>query len=429
MWFLRVETLLGILLIGLVMMAAVRLLRKGDPNVPLALLSLLCVVFLGVIDLRLLGFYLAYSAVIFGLTRLLVFAPRAEQAPGAGAERAPTPGVEQAPGAERAPTPGAEHAADTEQTAGAPRARPAVTPGGILFCFGVLICLAPVLILRLWEGAAAITIIGVAFALLRGIDAVYYAHFTGEDVKPLPFLAYMVFIPTFTAGPVFRYRDFEKASAQLKSVTIVDFVEAIKRIIRGLFKTVVVSQLLSQVFSHITAAGAEYNVLTSVLAVACSYLMLYFDFSGYSDIAIAMGRLCGFVVPENFRKPWQAASFTLLWRSWHITVSDWIREHVYVLLHDRKLSKAASAAVPLAVMILMGFWHGFTRGYIIMGVYLGLLLAAENLLGLTSPKKKWTPVRVARCAIVNFLFAINTLVFFTDLRSIWAIVTGLFRFW
>ncbi|MCL2227199.1 MAG: hypothetical protein FWB97_06180 [Oscillospiraceae bacterium] len=375
MWFLQAGTFVGISLICLAMLLTGRL-RFLDAKKRMLLLALMCTAFVAWVSLRLLLFYLAYIMAVFCISR--------------------------------------------------------IRPEGryiknMAFVFSVILCAAPLFFVRLWQPGQAIVIIGLAFAVLRSIDAIFYTHYTDEKLRFVVFFNYMMFIPTFTAGPVFRYRDFDKAAKSIAPVAITDFAEAFKRIVRGLLKSIVVAQILMQIFAHFSQGDTPYTAPVSVLLVVCSYLILFFDLSGYADIAIAFGRLCGFTVPENFKKPWRSASFTQFWRSWHSTVSDWIREHVHVVLHNKQMNKPKAAFAAMVVMVVMALWHGFNFPTLIMGAYLGTLLALENLLGLTSPKKKWTPVRVLRCFAVNFLFGVNTLLFVTDFQNAIDIVSGLFR--
>jgi len=375
MWFLRADTFIGLSLISLVMVLCGRL-RSVSDKACMNVLALLCTLFIGWVSWRLLLFYLIYVALIFGISRI-------------------NPGGKRLKGA--------------------------------VFIAGCLICALPLFFVRLWPARQVIVVIGLAFSVLRGADVMYFVHYTDEKPGFMVLYNYMLFVPALTAGPVFRYRDFKRAAEELKPVNTVDFTRALKRMIRGLFKSIVAAKLIMNVFEHFTKPDAPYTLPVSALLVASSYLILFFDLSGYADIAVAMGRLCGFIVPENFKKPWKAASFTQFWRSWHSTVSDWIREHVYILLHNKRLSKVKSAGIALVVMVVMALWHGFTVPFLTTGLYLGALLAAENLLGLTSPGKKWTPVRALRCLAVNFLFGINTLLFVTDFRTALDIVSGLFR--
>ena len=375
MWFLGIETLIGIAIICFAMIIVNRL-KTVSADGRVDVLALLCLLFIGWQSHSLLAAYLLYILAIYVISHILLWAKHARR---------------------------------------------------LLFGLGVISCMFPLFVVRLWPGRT-ILVIGLAFAVLRAIDAIFYVHYTNEKLHAKTLFNYMLFIPTFTAGPIFRYRDFAAATENLLPISATDFVEAIKRIIRGFFKIFVIGQMLASIFSTFTAEGATYTLPISILIVVCSYFMLFFDLSGYADIAIGVGRLCGFIVPENFKQPWRAASFTQFWRSWHSTVSDWIREHVYILLYNQNMNKLKAALVAFVVILVMMLWHGFAiRFVVVIGVYLGGLLALENLLGLTSPKRKWTAVRVFRCFAVNFLFGINTLLFFVDMRTVINIVLGLFQ--
>jgi len=372
MWFLQFDTFIVIILMCIAMIVA----EKFKPNIRLNLLAVMSVAFVGWVSLRILAFYLVYISAIFFCAFLMGRADKAKK---------------------------------------------------FFFIGGMLGCISPLVFIRLWP-TQMILIIGLAFSLLRGIDALFYAYYTGEKLRARTFFNFMMFIPTFTAGPIFRYRDFDRAIENLLPVTIIDLEAVFKRMIRGFFKSLVVVQVLIQIFGHFTAQGKGFTLPISFLLIICSYFILFFNLSGYADIAIALGRLCGFVVPENFKKPWCAASFTQFWRSWHSTVSDWIREHVFILLHNKKLNRWQSAGASVVVMVIMALWHDFSVHMVLaVAFYLGSLLAIENLLGLSSPKRAWNAVRVIRCFSVNFLFGVNTLLFITDFENVQAILRGLLR--
>ena len=201
----------------------------------------------------------------------------------------------------------------------------------------------------------------------------------------------------------------------------------VKRFIKGMFKKMVVLYFVSTFFTFLV--GAEKHWYISLAVVVFSYLFLFFDLSGYSDIAIAVGSVMGYTVPENFRKPWAAASFTQFWRNWHITLSDWVREHIFVVLNGKRLGRLASAGMGFLVMFVMEMWHGFTLPYIIGGVYNGLCLGLENLFGLTTvDKRKMNKVvYVIRCIIVNALFAFNTLLMTVNTEQFIEIIRGFTR--
>lgn len=300
--------------------------------------------------------------------------------------------------------------------------------------FGLLIalCILPLVYSRFSDELSlpmyGIALIGMAYNMLKAIDLLYYEYFTGEKASFEVYCNYMLFLPVLTAGPVFRYRDFQRTWARPAILTVERFTDGIKRIIRGLFSKVVLSAWGVTLLSKLT----EGTILwwQSILIPAVSLAVLYFDMSGYASIAIGLGQIMGIAVPENFKKPFQCASFTQFWRNWHVTVSDWIREHVYIGFQKAKLSKQQGAAISMVVMILMGLWHDFTLLYLIDGVILGLFLAIEAVLGLGTVAKRKVPVwnwRL-RCFAVTYLFAMNSMIFTLTTGQIAEVFRGFLTF-
>lgn len=282
----------------------------------------------------------------------------------------------------------------------------------VLYC---LLCTVPFFCGRIHEFVpqlpVLISIIGISYQMLKAVDALYFVYYTEMDIPFFAYANYILFFPTFTAGPIFRYRDWLRVYTTPKKLTYNDFIGYVKRFIWGMFKKMLVLWFVSTVFTHIL--DCELTWYMSLALIILSYITVYLDLSGYSDIAIATGSAMGFTVPENFRKPLSAASFTMFWRNWHITLSDWVREHIFVVLNGKRLGRIASAAVGFATMFVMEMWHGFSLPYIIGGIYNGFCLGFENLFKITNVDKRRTkkPVYIMRCLIVNFLFALNTLLF------------------
>lgn len=281
------------------------------------------------------------------------------------------------------------------------------------FVFFSILCTVPFFYGRMTEFfpqlPVLITFVGIAYHMLKAVDVMYFVYYADMKIPFLTYANYMLFFPTFTSGPIFRYRDFQKVYNKPVPLTSDRFIMYVKRFIKGMFKKMVVLYFVSTFFNFLL--GSDKHWYISLLIVVTSYFLLYFDLSGYSDIAIATGSVMGYTVPENFRKPWAAASFTQFWRNWHITLSDWVREHIFVVLNGKKLNRLASAGVGFMVMFVMDMWHGFTLPYVVGGVYNGICLGMENLLGLTTADKRKMnkAVYVIRCIIVNMLFALNTL--------------------
>lgn len=285
----------------------------------------------------------------------------------------------------------------------------------VLFFVYCLLCTVPFFYGRFNEFfpqlPVLISFIGIAYHMLKAIDALYFVYYTDMKIPFFTYVNYILFFPTFTAGPIFRYRDWLKVYKTPRPLTFNGFIGYVKRFIKGMFKKMVVLWFVTTVFARILELDLTWY--WSLALIVLSYLTVYLDLSGYSDIAIATGSAMGYTVPENFRKPLSAASFTVFWRNWHITLSDWVREHIFVVLNGKRLGRIASALVGFTTMFVMEMWHGFTLPYIIGGVYNGLCLGLENLFGLTkADKRKMNKILyVFRCFLVNFAFAVNTLIF------------------
>ena len=296
----------------------------------------------------------------------------------------------------------------------------------LLFC---LLSAVPFLVGRLpglFPIADGMIFIGIAFNMLKAIDALYYVYYGGEPVSFPVLVNYMLFLPVFTAGPVFRYRDFlAEMSAACKTLDYQGILEGMKRFVRGAFKKIFVLKIIVIIFDRLRELGS--NTFVSLCIILLSYLMLYFDLSGYSDMAIGLSMVAGFNAPENFKRPWDAPSLTKFWRSWHASVSDFIREHIYVVVSRYKLSKWHSGVIGLLSMILMAMWHDFNLLFLLAGIYNGLLLMGENFFSLTTVNKRKAnkAYYYLRCVLTNFLFAVNTLVFTLEPGEILPVLSGL----
>lgn len=293
----------------------------------------------------------------------------------------------------------------------------------VLFC---LLDVAPFFYARMsglvsWL-PSLIVLVGFAYNMLKAMDAVFYVYYTDEKIPFLTYANFLLFFPVLTAGPIFRYRDFLKAYRKPQLLTVNTAEQCVKRLILGLFKKLVLAALLTKALQRVLQMYAHFYV-SGALALL-SYAILYVDLSGYSDIAIAVGSFMGIPVPENFKKPWTAASFTQFWRKWHVTLSDFIREHIFVVVNGKRLNCWISAGIGLLTMLVMSLWHEFSLMALCTGLYMGGLLALENVLGLTTVDKRRTPkaLYVFRCLIVLGLFSINAM-FFTMSGSqiLWAI--------
>ena len=301
----------------------------------------------------------------------------------------------------------------------------------IFFVIMCILFVSPFVLWRIFDLSSVfetLVLVGFSYNMLKAVDALFYVYYTDIHIPFINYANFILFFPVFTAGQIFRYRDFARQFEQLGPVSADDINIGIKRFIMGLFKKVVLVTVLTMLFDHL-ASLQQYHWYTSLAIILLAYIVLYVDLSGYSDMAVGVGRMMAITVPENFKKPWTATSFTQFWRKWHVTLSDWIREHIFVVVQDKKLNKYQSALIGLITMIVMSLWHEFSIITVIGGIYMGLFLVIENIFSLSTfnVRKEKKIKYVMRCFFVNFFFAINALTFSLDLNKILDILKGLVR--
>ena len=194
---------------------------------------------------------------------------------------------------------------------------------------------------------------------------------------------YIAFFPQLIAGPIVRYEDFEKQLVS-RSVTTEKTAAGIRRFCYGLAKKVLLANTLAEGVERITTAATYYGMSAPFLwLMSVMYtLQIYYDFSGYSDMAIGLGKLFGFEFRENFRLPYCSKSIGEFWRRWHISLGTWFREYVYIPLGGNRGGKKKTCRNLLIVFALTGFWHGAEWGFLLWGLYYGILIVAERLTGL-----------------------------------------------
>jgi len=192
------------------------------------------------------------------------------------------------------------------------------------------------------------------------------------------FATYVCLFPQLVAGPIVRYTDIG-AELQERSLTLDRFALGVRRFSVGLGKKVLIANLLGELVSQYHAASTP-TVLFAWVAAAAYALQIYYDFSGYSDMAIGLGHMLGFTFPENFRHPFCSASITEFWRRWHMTMSFWFRDYVYIPLGGNRCSNRRWIFNVMVVWALTGLWHGAALNFVAWGVGYGLILLAEKFL-------------------------------------------------
>ena len=193
----------------------------------------------------------------------------------------------------------------------------------------------------------------------------------------LTFATYVTLFPQLIAGPIVQYKTVEKELMHRK-VTLEDFSEGAFRFSVGLAKKVLLANQIGSLWNSISQLN-HMSVATAWLGAIAYSFQIYFDFSGYSDMAIGLGRMFGFYFLENFNFPYMSKTITEFWRRWHISLSSWFREYVYIPLGGNRKGLARQLFNIMVVWMLTGLWHGANWNFVLWGVYYGVLLMIEKL--------------------------------------------------
>ena len=253
--------------------------------------------------------------------------------------------------------------------------------------------------------------IGISFYTFQSMS--YSIDLYRGNAKParsfVDFLCYVAMFPQLVAGPIVRY---SQVADQLhnRAHTLEGFVLGFTRFNIGFAKKILLANPMGAIADACFSAGdGSLGLFAAWLGVTAFAFQIYFDFSGYSDMALGLGRMFGFRLPENFDAPYRARSITEFWRRWHISLSTFLRDYLYIPLGGNRLSPSRTYANLMIVMFLGGLWHGAQWTFVIWGLIHGALLTMERWLG----KKAWYhrfpgPARIA----LTFLILLITWVFF-----------------
>ena len=217
------------------------------------------------------------------------------------------------------------------------------------------------------------------FQLLSYLFDIYYGKAQPQN-NVLNTGLYIALFPQLIAGPIVRYDLIEKQIMERRE-SLEDVAEGMLRFIYGLGKKVLIADYMAQVADNIFDAGVPMSVGTAWLGAVAYTLQIYFDFSGYSDMAIGLGRIFGFRFPENFNYPYIARSVTDFWRRWHISLSSWFRDYVYIPLGGNRCSRKRWLWNLFVVWALTGIWHGANWTFLCWGLWYFLLLIFEKQTG------------------------------------------------
>jgi alginate O-acetyltransferase complex protein AlgI len=228
--------------------------------------------------------------------------------------------------------------------------------------------------------------IGISFYTFQALSYVidvYRSKLNGSSLKAqnniVKLALYISFFPQLIAGPIVKYHDVEQ-QINNRSVNVEYMAYGIKRFIYGIGKKVLISNTMAVVVDDIFAIPmGQLGTGVAWLGIICYTLQIYFDFSGYSDMAIGLGKMFGFTFMENFNYPYVANSIKEFWRRWHISLSTWFKEYVYIPLGGNRKSLHKTYFNLMIVFFLTGLWHGASWNFIIWGVFHGVFLIIERI--------------------------------------------------
>jgi alginate O-acetyltransferase complex protein AlgI len=295
----------------------------------------------------------------------------------------------------------------------------------LFFAHNVLRHLIPEAFAAAIGSAAPTTIpLGISFFVFE------FVHYLVDVYRGSPptrgaknFAAFALFWPTIVSGPIKRYEQFIPALHEgIKGQTAADVMHGVLRVVIGFIKKWIADNLTGWIDYHETLLPSHSLDQRWLFLFAISARILL-DFSGYSDMAIGYARMMGITVPENFNWPYLARSPIEFWQRWHISLSTWIRDYVYIPLGGNRLGTPRRILNALAAMVICGLWHGAAWNFAVWGLYHGLGLATTAGLKRTFPNVGGDRVAVAvfGWAVTNVFVAVGWLLFFYPLDKAWSI--------
>lgn len=247
--------------------------------------------------------------------------------------------------------------------------------------------------------------VGISFYTFQALSYVVdvYKGEVKSQKNLLQFALYIAMFPQLIAGPIVRYIDIEAQLAK-RQIHITKIGQGAMYFIRGFAKKILIADTLGSVFVEILDMKlGTYSILTAWLGCISYAFQIYFDFSGYSDMAIGLGKMFGFEFKQNFHYPYISLSVSEFWRRWHISLSTWFREYVYIPLGGNRDGNGKTVRNLLIVWMLTGLWHGAAWNFLIWGFYYGVILVLEKFIW-GRAMERWMPIvrRIYTLAVILF---------------------------
>ena len=266
---------------------------------------------------------------------------------------------------------------------------------------------------------APIAPLAISFFTFEFVHYLYEVRVHGREPirNPVHFGVFAIFFPSLASGPIKRFPDFVPQLERLENPSVDKAMAGARRVIRGMFKKVCIADLLVE-FIVVFEQVPEYTFTVVAGLAVLQGFRIYYDFAGYSDMAIGLAQMLNLTIPENFDRPYFSTSLTDFWRRWHMSLSSWIRDYVYIPLGGNRNHRAINL---LTAMFLCGLWHGAAWNFAIWGLYHGLGLGLENIIRSLRPgwfedHAIWTRARWLSCyGFVTY----GWLFFFYPASTVW----------
>lgn len=231
--------------------------------------------------------------------------------------------------------------------------------------------------------------------------------------NPIDFALYVSLFPQLIAGPIVRFHEIDQ-QLRHRTVTIDRFASGVNRFALGLIKKVVVADSVAVLADAAFSGNGSLPVAGAWVGILAYTVQIFFDFSGYTDMAIGMGQMLGFTFPENFRRPYSALSVTDFWRRWHMTLSHWFRDYVYIPLGGNRHGTFATYRNLAIVFLVTGLWHGANWTFIVWGAYHGAWLILERVFKTGVTEEPDLPTRVIRRFTTLLVVIVGWVIFRAD---------------